>query len=214
MKRVIEVTGCMGYWLASFLAIAVALVSYRFVPLGVAESMAFIAHHLEGKALSLYGHVAVAPVALALMPFQFRSRLRQKRPALHRWMGRLYVAAVFVSGFAGFHLAFSSSAGAVASAGFALLAILWIGTTGAALVFAVKQQFNQHKAWMLRSAALTFAAVTLRVFLASAEIAGLEFNSAYSVIAWVCWLPNLLVVELYLAVSRRRFPTRIAPEAA
>ena len=48
---------------------------------------------------------------------------------------------------------------------------------------------------MRRSFALTFAAVTLRVYLGISLGAGLELDPDPA-IAWLCWLPNLLVLEL------------------
>jgi hypothetical protein len=50
---------------------------------------------------------------------------------------------------------------------------------------------------MTRSYALTFAAVTLRLYLALAIAAGAVFT-AYPYIAWLCWLPNLAVAELLI----------------
>jgi hypothetical protein len=32
---------------------------------------------------------------------------------------------------------------------------------------------------------------------------GADFEIAYPIIAWACWIPNLLVAELYLARRRR-----------
>jgi hypothetical protein len=54
---------------------------------------------------------------------------------------------------------------------------------------------------MLRSYALAMAAITLRVyaFIASWSI-DLSNPPAYALIAWLSWVPNLLVVEVYLWV--------------
>jgi hypothetical protein len=50
---------------------------------------------------------------------------------------------------------------------------------------------------MIRSYALCFAAVTLRIWLPLFQFAlGLEFIFAYRIIAWLCWVPNLVVAEL------------------
>ncbi|ASP36693.1 hypothetical protein CHH27_07415 [Labrenzia sp. VG12] len=166
--------------------------------------MDFMAHHLDGNALALYGHIGVAPIALAVMPFQFLSGLRARRPAVHRWLGRLYVAAILVSGLSGLQLAFYTTAGSFAGTGFALLAVIWLGTTGAALVFALRRQFARHRFWMLRSAALTFAAVTLRVYLGILTGLGVEFETAYQLVAWLAWVPNALVMEAYLWTERQR----------
>ncbi|TYC64205.1 DUF2306 domain-containing protein [Rhodobacterales bacterium] len=163
--------------------------------------MDFIAHNLQGNAVALYAHIGIAPIALMLMPFQFIGSLRVRRPRLHRWMGRVYAAAVLVSGLAGFELAFHSAAGPVATSGFALLAVLWLGTTAVAVVHALKRRFEAHRQWMLRSAALTFAAVTLRLYLGTSMALEMDFVVAYPVIAWLCWVPNTVLMEFYIRVS-------------
>jgi hypothetical protein len=64
---------------------------------------------------------------------------------------------------------------------------------------------------MIRSYALTLAAVTLRLWLPLSQVAGIDFMTAYVAIAWLCWVPNLLVAEWFL----RRRPRRpvLAPPA-
>ncbi|WP_040440484.1 DUF2306 domain-containing protein [Roseibium aggregatum] len=200
MSMVSRFAASVAFWTAAVSAVLVAVASLRFLALGVSASMDFVAHNLDGNALMLYAHIGVAPIALALMPFQFMTRLRARRPKLHRWLGRGYVAAVLVSGLAGLQLAFHTTAGIFAATGFALLAVLWMITTGIALVFALQRNIPRHRAWMLRSAALTFAAVTLRVYLGSSMAAGLDFQTAYPLIAWLCWLPNAVFMEVYLLV--------------
>jgi hypothetical protein len=66
---------------------------------------------------------------------------------------------------------------------------------------------------MIRSFALTFAAVTLRLYLPASQIAGMPFPAAYSAIAWLCWVPNLLVAEWFIRAASvapewRRFPPK------
>ncbi len=211
MLDITRVVGKLTFGMAAFLSVLVALASYRFVPVGVSEAMDFVAHNLENNALALYGHIAVAPVALALMPFQFMSGLRARRPGLHRWMGRGYVAAILVSGVAGFVLAFHTTAGPVATAGFAILAVIWLGTTACAFLFALKRQIDRHRRWMLRSAALTFAAVSLRLYLGIAMAFGADYDLTYVIVAWVSWVPNALLVEAYLLGRRRSRAATLLP---
>jgi len=55
--------------------------------------------------------------------------------------------------------------------------------------------------WFLSfGVALTFAAVTLRLYL---PVLGgtLGFETGYPIVAWLCWVPNLIVAEWIL---RRR----------
>lgn len=50
----------------------------------------------------LIPHAVCGTVAFVLGPLQFSSRLRQRRPDLHRLMGRSYVVAVNAAAFAAF----------------------------------------------------------------------------------------------------------------
>ena len=70
--------------------------------------------------------------------------------------------------------------------------------------------FVAHRKWMIRSFALTFAAVTLRLYLPIAQLLPIEFDNAYRVISFLCWVPNLIVAEAYL---RRKPRARVGADA-
>ena len=57
---------------------------------------------------------------------------------------------------------------------------------------------------MTRSFALTYAAVMLRIYLPISMIAGFAFDQVYPAIAWLCWLPNLVVAQLLIVRSDAR----------
>ena len=40
---------------------------------------------------------------------------------------------------------------------------------------------------------------------------GFEFNQAYPVIAWLCWLPNLMVAQLIIGRRSAGSPARSVP---
>lgn len=144
-----------------------------------------------------YTHIFLGGLALLAGFSQFFKSLRRKRLQLHRTLGKIYVVAVILSGIAGLIIAYFASGGLVAAVGFSALAVLWLYTTGNAYTSIRKKKIEAHQRWMIRSYALCFAAVTLRVYLPLTQIAGIEFESAYRVIAWACWVPNLLVAEFY-----------------
>jgi uncharacterized membrane protein len=149
-------------------------------------------------------HATASATALLLGPFQFLTALRRRSPRVHRWLGRCYVAACFIGGAAGLILATGVSAGPIAGAGFFALAVAWLTTTAVALIAARARRFERHRRWMIRSYALAFAAVTLRLYLPFSIAMGFDILIAYRAIAWLCWLPNAAVAELWLKIEKAR----------
>jgi len=91
-----------------------------------------------------------------------------------------------------------SSGGLAARAGFGLLAACWMGSTLIAYRQIRQGNLSTHRSWMIRSYALTLAAVTLRLYLPSSQLAGFPMAVAYPAIAWLCWVPNLLIAECFV----------------
>ena len=61
-----------------------------------------------------------------------------------------------------------------------------------------QKQVAEHRRWMVRSFSLTYAAVTLRIYLAILPALPLAFVSGYRVVSFLCWVPNLVLAELLL----------------
>jgi hypothetical protein len=85
--------------------------------------------------------------------------------------------------------------GPVAQFGFAVLAMLWLYTGLRAFTAIRTGNVSGHRRWIIRNFSLTLAAVTLRVYLPITMASGIEFALAYQVIAWLCWVPNLIIAE-------------------
>jgi uncharacterized membrane protein len=145
-------------------------------------------------------HIAGALTALVLGSLQFIPGLR--KTGGHRWIGRAYVVGCLVGGTAGLVLAPGSFAGPIATAGFGSLAVIWITVNVLGWRAARDRRFDDHRRWMIRSWALTLAAVTLRLYLPTVEILHLPFLPWYRAISFLAWVPNLLAAEIYL--RRRR----------
>ncbi len=143
-------------------------------------------------------HIAGAVVALLVGSFQFLPALRRGLRRPHRWIGRVYAVGCLVGGTAGLILAPGSFAGPVATAGFGSLAVLWIVFALLGWRAAVGGRFVEHRRWMVRSWALTLAAVTLRIYLPLVEVFDLPFLPMYRAISWFAWVPNLMLAELWL----------------
>ncbi len=219
----------------SAIVLAVSVGYFRFDPDGYFEPQRLT--YLEHRAL-LYLHITGAVIALTVLIAQLligrrRGAGRSSRssrldsvpgstaypasPSTHRALGRVYAAAVAAGGAGGLGLSFIAHGGALARVGFACLAVLWLGTTTAGVLAARRHDRVGHRRWMIRSAALTFAAVTLRLYLGAYTAAhggvttDQAFADAYAVIAWLCWLPNLTFAWWWTR-SRVHTPTAHAPQ--
>jgi uncharacterized membrane protein len=196
--------------LASFVALAFlalvvagyAIAVYGFLPLGVAVHPDMRAT-FEMQRTGIYVHVFASVFALALGPFQFSSRLRSRYLTVHRWSGRLYLGVgVLVGGIAGLFMSAHAFGGLAARLGFACLALGWLYTGLRAYLAIRARNIVSHRRWMVRNFALTFAAVTLRLWSPASAVAGISFELAYPVIAWLCWVPNILIAELFFNRTR------------
>ena len=188
------------------LSTAIALVSLRYFLPSIPMPPNIAANGFRNPWLLI--HVAGAVTALLLGPAQFFPSLRARYPRQHRWTGRAYVLGCTAGGFSGLALAFGTSTGSVSTAGFGALAVAWLVTTLLGWQRAVQRRFDSHQAWMIRSFALTLAAVTLRLYLPIAAVLPVSEEASYQAISFLCWVPNLLFAELYL--RRRNAPLRAA----
>lgn len=195
-----------GNWLGGLGWVLFALLSFLIAAHGVsylfgAEAPPPVDTNSAGMNV-LIAHAAFAGIALLIGPLQFIDAIRRRAPVAHRWIGRIYVLACIAGGVVGMVLALGASSGPIAVSGFFFLALGWLFTTAMGWrAAALKRDFAAHKRWMIRSFALTFAAVTLRLYLLPAIIT--DMADAYQYIAWLCWVPNLLIVETWIATRSR-----------
>ena len=192
-----------GWYAMTVLALLVA--GYAFAMAWVPEWRHPLVRELFAqRPLATWGHFVGGGTALAAGAFQLHAGLRNRWLGLHRWLGRLYVLAVAAGGTAALAMAPHAATGGVAASGFALLGVAWLAATALALRAVRQRRLAAHRDWMVRSYALTLAAVTLRLYLPASQVAGIPFTVAYPVIAWLCWVPNLLLAQAFLRSRRAR----------
>ena len=148
----------------------------------------------------LLPHGIAGACALLLGPMQFSDRLRQRYAKLHRVVGRIYVAGVFVAGPLGFYIQFfQERTGAARSFSMAAAvdAALWMTTTGIALAFILAGKVQQHRQWMVRSFAVALVFLEVRVVggLTGWENLG---EHAMETIVWSCLAFALLSADIVL----------------
>ena len=153
-------------------------------------------------------HVVGGGIVLLLGGFQFWARPRIKYPGLHRWSGRVYLSFVLMGGVGGLILAPVSDGGLVAHWGFGTLAVLYL-FSGARAYQAIRSgNVRVHQEWMMRNFAMAFGAVTLRIYLGLFAASGIPFDVAYPTVAWLSWVPNLILVEWWLTLKREKTEPR------
>ena len=152
-------------------------------------------------------HVLCGMLAVLIGPLQFVRRLRRRFVRAHRACGAVYLASATGLGVTGLILAPTAYTGPLTSLAFTLLGLATLFTTWTALRMILAGRYGEHRRWMIRSFSLILAGVTLRVWvplyygLSGTGLVDFSFETAYATIAWLCWVPNLLIA---LWITRRR----------
>nr|WP_245203814.1 DUF2306 domain-containing protein [Ammoniphilus resinae] len=110
----------------------------------------------------LVTHIITACVALLTGFLQFIDRFRIKKPKVHRYLGRVYVGSVFISGLIALVYFFYVEDLSKATS-FLALSLLWLFTCWKGYRTAVRRDFDEHRKWMIRSFAVTLVAVSGRI---------------------------------------------------
>lgn len=192
----------------AFLAIVIGLYPGLYFLLdmqkGLLASKPEALMHQTSWVIAFYLHIGFGGLSLISGFSQFSSRLRKHKLKLHRLLGKIYLLSVLISGTSGLFIAIYATGGRIVEMGFGSLGILWLFTSIMAFKSIRMGKIEQHRHWMIRSFALTFAAVTLRLWLPFFQLV-LHFNfiDAYTIIAWLCWIPNLIVAEILIRTTNK-----------
>jgi uncharacterized membrane protein len=162
--------------------------------------------HYESFKWWLLPHGVAGACALLMGPMQFSDRLRCRFRKLHRVLGRIYVAGVFIAAPLGVYIQyFEERLGESRSFTMAAIvdAVLLTGTTVIALAFILKGKVEQHRQWMSRSFAVAL------VFLAGRVVGGVTGwenlgNHIEETIVWACLAFSILSADLVLQFQELR----------
>ncbi|MCP2327464.1 putative membrane protein [Hamadaea flava] len=175
----------------------------------------------------LVGHILFGTVALIACSMQIWPWLRQKRPALHRWTGRVYVlGGVLPAGILGIFVgALAVTPGFSGKAGNVTLAIVWLFVTYRGFRAARAARYAEHRRWMIRSFALCTSIVvnrlwTVLLIVALSPMLDSQFGGDQDALIkqaveagiWLSWIVNLLIAEWW--IERARTPKGRRPALA
>ncbi|MCJ7466587.1 MAG: DUF2306 domain-containing protein [Maribacter sp.] len=142
--------------------------------------------------IGFYGHILFGGLALLIGWVQFSKKLRNANLSRHRIIGKIYIIAAIISGSCGIYIGFFATGGIISSLGFISLGLIWLYTTIKAYLAIRKRDLQLHEGMMIYSYAACFAAVTLRIWLPLLSLALGDFVTAYRIVAWLCWIPNMI----------------------
>lgn len=195
-----------GLW-ALFIFLAVAIALLATIPFFIEDKFGIMEMKtdelLANKVWSagFYTHIISGGSALLTGWILFIKKLRNKYISIHRNIGKIYVISALIGALSGIFVGFYATGGLIASAGFITVGIIWFYTTLNGYRHIKNGRFSQHEKMMIYSYSVCFAAVTLRFYLPLSMALGIDFVVAYKFIAWLSWLPNLMIA--YLLTTRQ-----------
>jgi hypothetical protein len=156
-------------------------------------------------------HFAAGGTILALGCIQFVGWIRSGYPAVHRWVGRVYVTAAFLAGIGGltFIAAKGTIGGATMDVGFGIYGVLTAAAAIETYRHARARRLDVHRAWAMRLFALAIGSWLYRMeygfWFLVADGAGhaKDFSGPFDkLMAFFFYVPNLLVVEALIRAPR------------
>ncbi|HWW61195.1 MAG TPA: DUF2306 domain-containing protein, partial [Thermoanaerobaculia bacterium] len=191
----------LAWSVMAFFAVVIAGYGIAYVVIGERMYSPDLRESFLARPWGINPHALFGAIALITGAAQFSRAVLQRR-RLHRAIGIAYVTACFIVGAAGTYMAWYSAGGWLTHVGFGLLGLSLLTTTGIAFRRIRHRDIASHRRWMIRSYSLIFAAVTLRLQLPILVAFFGGFRSAYVIVAWSSWLPNLAFAELRIRATR------------
>lgn len=186
----------MRYLLPHDLHMAVATPLYggyapEQLPVLAAHPAVEAAHRLGG---ALY---------LVLGALQWSARLRARRPEIHRWCGRVFLALSVVAAGSGILMVvrFPYEAGERAPAVIFGVLLLIFALKG--LVHIRRGEVRAHREWMARSFAIGLGIATIRLMaLTVLNATSLTARQIITPVFWLGWALTLLLAELWIRAQQ------------
>ncbi|MDP4162152.1 MAG: DUF2306 domain-containing protein [Bacillota bacterium] len=108
-----------------------------------------------------YPHILLGITALAIGPFQL-SKNGRKKLSLHKILGRIYAASIFLNVLAVPYISLFATGGMGSTIAFLVLDVFWFTTTFMGILRIYQRNIASHQRWMQRSYAVTLVFVSFR----------------------------------------------------
>jgi hypothetical protein len=149
-------------------------------------------------------HVVPGAIFLALAPLQLVTRLRERRPAVHRATGYLLLACALPFALSGFYLAIREpSFGPFGAAAAVLAGLLFVHAGVRAYASITRGDVARHRAWMLRFLAVAYGIAVIRVIsVPMAMLFPMRPSDFGARTFWFGWTLSILFAEWWIRRSR------------
>ena len=163
-----------------------------------------IARHFAPARGYLAVHALFGMLALLLGAFQLSNRLRARYLAVHRALGYVYVASVFIS--TPFAIPVAIKTGSLSlTAATAVQSFGWVVTTAIALYCVRRGNIEQHRRWMMRGYPFAMIFTVARLIIPIPPILRLGLPGiemvVWTTIAAAAFLPSIFLD--WAAIARR-----------
>jgi len=153
---------------------------------------------------AFFAHITFSGIALFIGWRQFGSKFRNHYLKLHRIIGKIYVISAVIGSTSGIYIGFYANGGAISAAGFILLGSIWLLMTLVAVAEIRKNNIIIHQKLMTYSYSCAFAAVTLRLWYPLLVKITEDPGASYIAVAWLCWIPNVLIAYFINKIFHRK----------
>jgi uncharacterized membrane protein len=165
--------------------------------------------HFASERTLVLTHILPALLFMTLGPLQFARSVRSRYPQIHRWSGRIFLAASAVVGITGLRLAYGKTIGGMdEKAAIVLFGTFFLISLGKALWHALRREFAQHRKWMIRGYAIGLAVATIRpiigFFFAAAVIRGHvpDPRQFFGTAFWIGFTLQTIAAEIWINYTR------------
>jgi uncharacterized membrane protein len=184
----------------------VALVSPpQSVPAQLAQLAALDAHFAKEKLLT-FGHIAPALALVAILPFQFSGRFRNRHLRIHRILGRIAMVLGFVIATSGFALLLHPVGGAVEIAAIVCFGGFFFYALTRAWTHARRRQIDSHREWVIRAMSVALGVATVRpvmgIFFALSRGTARTPAEFFGPAFWIGFSLTLIAAEIWVRATR------------
>ena len=187
----------ISFSLLAILAILFSLMPFAFyfydITFGIINTKSLeVLSNLTWK-ITFHIHIISAGIALSIGWIQFVPKIRNKYMSFHKIIGNTYFISAIISSLASIFISFYATGGKIQIIGFTILGIIWFYTALMGFFYIKCEEFKLHQKMTVFSYSACFSGVTLRIWLPLLELFFDDFNTTYATVAWLCWIPNLIV---------------------